>query len=597
MRLTGFTTMWLCFWAVMIPVQSSAQQNQQPAPVLQGTGGDRPPPPEAAPAANGDDQSQQPPAAPKPAPAAAVNPKTGLPYTADELREKEIDKYDPLKPIPATETQDGNPLTDRKQPDIVADPSGKAAPIPGSIAASDQAAASASGSKKTQSSKQDSVQDSDNSEEGDSGYSGPAVLSRAYTLARPLDNIPIKWSGSLGFSYSWNDGQAPGLVNGSTGFVSATSSAGSLNWSLAGRHRFKHDQIGLSYTGNYSEYFSQYSFNNLSGLNNSLNLDYGHVFTRHLSFHVVESVQDLSQNYPLENPALQPGSSVANINLATSPNIQLLNNTVRQSSTEASVTYRQTSRLSYDGSVSYFIVGQTEPGLIGTRGQQYGGDLNYRWTSRVTVGAYYTFTNYMYSHDVSHATSNGAGLIYSYALNRHTQLRTRFGATQISSRAYESVALPPLLAAILGQGSSIVNASSTFSTTDVSVQLVRDFGRSRTASVAFARGESPGNGLLLASVEETATAGFSSSYLRRRVPVSIGVSYSKLNAVMQSNLGNLTSEGVYVSTSRRLGHNVSANLGVNYGRYSVAGTPLSQHNLSISVGLGWSPRLDRIVPF
>jgi hypothetical protein len=592
-------TFWLCL-VVMTPAQSSAQQPS--VPVAQATGADQPKDPAQAPAAPGDD-STQPATTPKPAPV-AINPKTGLPYTPDELREKEIDKYDPLKrdqDTPAATPQQGStPLTDRKQPDAVADPAANAAPLPGSVAASNQAAA-ASGSKKTQGSGQGSAQastqDSDSPEEGDSGYSGPAVLTRSYTLSRPLDATPIKWTGSLGLSYSWDDGQAPGLVNGAAGFVSARTSSAAVTWNLGGRHRWKRDQIGLTYAGNYSEYFAQNSFSNLSGLNNSLNLDYNHVFSQRFQFHLVESLQDLSQNYPLENPALQPGSSVANINLSTSPTIQLLNNTVHQSSTQAGVTYRQTARLSFDGSVSYFIIGQTEAGLTGMTGEQFSGDLNYRWTSRTTVGAYYQYTDYNYSHNVSHATSNGAGLIYSYAINRHMQLRTRLGVSQIKSRAYETIALPPQLAAILGQSESLINASSGFTTTDVSAQLVRDFGKNRTASLGFARGESPGNGLLLTSVQETATAGFSSSFFRRRVPVNVGATYSTLNATLQANLGSVKSESVYFSTSRPISHRISSSFSANYGNYTVGGTSLTQHFLTLSIGLAWSPRLDRVLPF
>ena len=590
-------TFWLCVGMLSTPVQSSAQQPT--APPLQGTQGtdaDQPKADTPAVPAPADDQPQ--PATPKPA-APAINPKTGLPYTAEELREKEIDKYDPLKRTPDTTTPAANgaatPLTDRKQPDIATEPAAKGAPLPGSIAA-DQAAA-ASGSKKSQDSAQGSSQDSDTPEEGDSSYSGPAVLTRSYTLSRPMDSTPIKWSGSLGLNYSWDDGQAPGVVNGVTGFVSAKASAAGFNWNIAGRHHFKRDQLGLSYAGNISKYFAQNAFSNLSGVNNNLNLDYSHIFSRRLQFHLVESGQQLSQNYPLENPALQPGSSVANINLATSPTIQLLNNTVHQSSTQAGVTYRQTARLSYDGSLSYFIVGQTAPGLTGMRGQQYGGDLNYRLTSRTTVGAYYSYTDYNYSHDISHSTSNGAGLIYSYAMNRHTQLRTRFGLSQIRSRAYETITLPPSLAAILGQSVSLVNASSSFSTTDVSVQLIRDFGRSRTASLAFARGESPGNGLLLTSVQETATAGYTSALFRRRVPINVGATYTTLTATLQANLGNVRSETVFFGTSRPLGHHLSSNFSANYGRYSINGTSLTQHYLTLSIGLGWSPRLDRVLPF
>ena len=72
-----------------------------------------------------------------------------------------------------------------------------------------------------------------------------------------MDSTPIKWTGNLGFSYSWSDGQAPALVNGVTGFVSTKASSAGLNWNLAGRHRWRRDQIGLSYAGNISEYFAQ----------------------------------------------------------------------------------------------------------------------------------------------------------------------------------------------------------------------------------------------------------------------------------------------------------------------------------------------------
>jgi hypothetical protein len=589
MRITGYMTFWLCAGAFMIPLPSPAQQPSTPAASSA-----------TAPATQGTGTGQSQPAATTPT-AVPTNPKTGLPYTPQELREMEIDKFDPMKKNPDTTSSQQNitPLTDRKQPMTVADPASKAAPPTGSIAA-EQAAASA---KKTPTAAAaqgiggGSSQDSDTPEEGDSSYSGPAVLTRSYTLARPMDMVPIKWAGSLGFSYSWDDGQAPAQVNGASGFVSAKASAASINWNLGGRHRWKRDQIGLSYAGNYSEYFAKSAFSNLTGENNSLSLDYSHVFSRRLQFSLVESAQDLSQNYPLENPALQPGSNVANINISTSPNIQLLNNTVHQSSTQASVTYRQTARLSFDGTASYFIVGETQAGLTGMTGHQFNGDMNYRWTSRTTVGAYYGYTDYDYSHDVSHATSNGAGLIYSYAINRHTQFRSRLGISQISSRAYQIITLPPALAFILGRSISLVNASSSFSTTDISAQLIRDFGKSRTASVGFARGESPGNGLLLTSIEDTATAGYSTSLFRRRVPINVGASYTSLSATLQANVGNVKSETIYFGTSRPLAHNVSSSFRINYSRYSVNGTQLQQHDLTLSIGLGWSPRLDRVLPF
>ncbi len=357
-------TFWLCVGAVITPVQSSAQQPT--VPVAQATDPDQPVTPTPAPTVPADDQSQ-PATTPKPAPV-AINPKTGLPYTAQELREKgnrqvrsPQARYRPVRACAArlpclSPTANSltpsrtRPAKQRPFPAPSPRPIRQLPPRPAQKKSQGSAGGGQGGS-------QASTQDSDTSGEGDSGYSGPAVLTRSYiSLSRPMEATPIKWAGSLGFSYSWTDGQAPAVVNGVSGFVSAKSSSAALNWNLGGRHRWKRDQIGLSYTGNTSKYWAQNQFSNLSGVNNSLNLDYSHIFSRRFQFHLVESGQELSQNYPLENPALQPGSSVANINLATSPSIQLLNNKVRQSSTQAGVTYRQTARLSYDGSATYFII-------------------------------------------------------------------------------------------------------------------------------------------------------------------------------------------------------------------------------------------------
>ncbi len=59
----------------------------------------------------------------------------------------------------------------------------------------------------------------------------------------------------------------------------------------------------------------------------------------------------------------------------------------------------------------------------------------------------------------------------------------------------------------------------------------------------------------------------------------------------------MKSETVFFSTSRPLSHRISSNFSANYGRYSVNGTSLTQHFLTLSIGLGWSPRLDRVLPF
>ncbi len=521
------------------------------------------------------------PAAPSPQTApAATNPATGLPYTAAELREKEIDKYDPLKPAVDPTVPDPIRLTDREQAPAAAaslTPSDTEQPLPGSVAASN--------SMKTTSAAGSSQGDAADALAGDSDYSGPAVLTRAYTLARPMDSQQLKWKVTLGFTWGLDIGQVPGEAISNGVYPSVVSQSRSPTWSLNGRHTWKFDQLGIIYSGNYSDYTAT----RLSGLNNTLNLDYTHVISRRLAFHLVESLQSLSQNYSLENTGLEPGSSVANINLATSPFVQILDNTVRQSNSTVSMSYQKSTRLSYEVSGSYFLIARTGAGLAGTTGYQGMADVNYRWTRKATVGAYYSFTGYRFSHNIAQSDSNGAGLIYSYALDRRTQLRTRGGVARISTRSYETIALPPELAAILGQGSTVINAYTLRLISDVSAELVRDFGREHTASLSFAKGESPGNGVQLTSSQETITGGYSMR-LGKRISANFSASYYSLESLAQSGLGFYKGETAGFGLSREIRRGVISTFRVDYRRYDISNSPLLQRDLRFTFGVAWNPR-------
>src|SRR6185312_2666066 len=208
---------------------------------------------------------------------------------------------------------------------------------------------------------------------------------------------------------------------------------------------------------------------------------------------------------------------------------------------------------------------------------------------KATVGAYYSFTDYLYSHNISTSDSHNVGLIYSYAINRNTQLQTRLGITRIENLAYEAVPLPPPLAQILGQPRVIINAYSVRRTSDISVQLVHDFRRSRTANLSYAHGQSPGNGVLLTSIQQTLSAGFTGSFLRRRLPFSVGAMYSSVSSTARGNIGFYKSETYYVGSSRQLGRGVSANFRFNYERYTLSSSPLSQDSIRLSFGFAWSP--------
>jgi hypothetical protein len=512
-----------------------------------------------------------------------IDPRTGLPLTPEELREREIDKFDPMKRdfdfSGVNSTNTNGSQTDQQQQQQSGQPqSNREKPLPGSVAAMNADAAADSKSSGAAGGGGAGSGGADDS----SDYTGPAVLSRSYTLSRPMVSTPSLWTASLSFNYMLDDGQQPVATNAqNVSYQSVTSSGLSAGWGISGRHHWKRDQLGLNYSGSYSDY----SLSGLSGVNHSLNLDYSHVVSSRITLSLVQGVQEYSQNYTLENPALDPSTSIANINFSASATNQIVTGVTRQSTTSGSMTYHQTARLSYNLSGSYFITGRTQG--IGMWGHQASADVNYRLTSKVTIGSYYSYTNYAYAHGIATSDSHGGGGIFSYAFSRRMQLQTRLGATRIESLAYTAVPLPPELAAILGQGSTIINAYSLHWTSDISAQIVRDFGRNKTATIAYAHGESPGNGVLLTSVQQSISAGFSTALLRSRLPLSIGYVHSQLDATSLGQLNSSTTESYYLSTSRLIGHGISGTLSINHSRYSLSGTSLTGSDYRISVGFSW----------
>jgi hypothetical protein len=518
-------------------------------------------------------------------PSAIIDPKTGEATTPVEQREKDIDKYDPMKQGPPRTTQndDQTPDDQKKSTAKSKDQSKTANSSTQSSTGAAAGGGGAAGAATGDSSGDLALSDSE------SGYSGPAVLSRSYTLARPMVLTQNRWRASVGFSFLIYDGQGPVAVSNAAGYQSTTSEAGTLTWNFSGRHLWRHDQLGISYNGSYSQYSGQ----SLTGSNHSFNLDYAHVLSRRMSFQLVQSLQEYSQNYALQNPVLDPNASIANINLATSPSVVFLDSITRQTTSTASLTYRQSSRLSYNLSSSYFIIGRTQG--VGNTGKQFGADANYRLTRKTTVGAYYSYTAYAFSHNIASSQSNSIGAIYSYVLDRNTQLQTRVGATRIESLQYETVPLSPALAAVLGQGSTIINAYAVGWTSDISAQLVRDLHRSRKATLAYAHGQSPGNGVQLTSIQQTISAGYAMNLFKRRIPLGVGVVVTSLQSTTNGVNGSYSNRSVYVNTSRTLGRGINGTLSFNYLSYDVGGVsqnsqvtnPQNSHTINISLGLSW----------
>ena len=501
--------------------------------------------------------------------------------TPEELRRKQIDVYDPLAKDTTASDPDGSQVPNRNAPQAAGQK-----PLPGSLAESN--------SESNLRPEGPQILDGDSYGNGQQ-YNGPAVLSRSYTLTRPMTAKQVKWSWTVSGGQSYTVGLIAGPVlttsstaasaTTTTGTIPSSSSYGALaGFSAHGRHSWKHDEVGVDYAVNYNKYASAYGYN---GANQNLSLDYTHFFTAHLELHVVESASILSQNGTLINPLSEPGVSIANVNLAASPTVQPLDSTTRQSTTQVSLTWQKTARLSFNYQASLFGVDRTGTQLTGDSGYEGQTDVNYRLTRKATVGAYYSYVAYVFSHHFSDSDTNTAGLIYSYALGKSIQLRTRVGISRVENTGFTEVAIAPAIAALVGQGFGIVDSYSRHYTSDISGQFLKDFAGKRTASVSYAHGVAPGNGAILTSTQQVVSGSYS-MLLLRHYTISAGLGQSTLTATLATT-GRTVSDYANLTVSRLLAHNLTANLSFNYRTYSYSNVPSFQPQYVISSTVSWGP--------
>jgi hypothetical protein len=497
------------------------------------------------------------------------------PLTPVEQRDQQVRQIDPLD----TSDKDSKAKADREAEKRREQDQ---APVPGSIAATEQNGPRAG------------PQVVDGGDEGApvQEYTGPAVLSRSYSINQQLVPEQVKWQEGLGISAVYDTGLIkPVNANGTEG--SPASLTGTmLNWSFGGRHYYRHDMISVNYSGNYSRYSGLGAYN---GLNQTIGVAYSHVLSRRLKLNLSGTGAIWSENSVLENQPVGP-DSIANVDLAISPNIQIYDVGAKQFSSQAELTFQQTSRLSYSIGTSYFGIEQDSTALLGMSGQQFRGDVNYRLTSRMTIGTYYSFNRYFYSQGVGNSATNTAGATWSYAFNRTTQLRFRGGFSQVESVGLEQVQINPAIAALLGENNGVIDNYLTYKTTDFSAQFVKDFhGGRTTASLAYARGISPGNGVFQTSQQESMSASVTTRVFRTYT-FTAAVGRDTLVAVGQA-LGKYESEYGRLALGRTYRRGVGLNFSAEYRYFDIDSYGFVRNQLRISSGVTWGSGTGRLWPF
>ena len=191
-------------------------------------------------------------------------------------------------------------------------------------------------------------------------------------------------------------------------------------------------------------------------------------------------------------------------------------------------------------------------------------------------------------------------MIYSYAFNRTTELRFRGGLSIVESLGLETVPINPAIAQLLGVSTGVIDSYNTYRTTDFSAEFVKDLrGGRKTASLAYARGISPGNGVYQTSQRESISANLTARIFRTySLTVTAGRdTLSSITGVVSQSLGKYQSEYGRITLARTYRRGVGLTLSAEYRYFDVDVLGYLRNQLRISSGVSWGSGSGRLWPF
>lgn len=311
------------------------------------------------------------------------------------------------------------------------------------------------------------------------------------------------------FSGIYDTGLAGVAVNKAGQLGSAASAGLMLSGGVGGKHSWKHTIIGLDYHGSISHY-TQATYYDAAA--QSLLLGITHQFARHTTLALRESAGEYSQSYgllPVVSPTVPFDAAASYI-----PISDFYDNRTIYASSQADLTIQKSTRFSLNLGGDFFLARRRSTALYGVTGEGARGDVQYRLSSRSTIGAGYTYSHYGYHNIFSGTDLHGAVVTYGIRLTKRLEFSGYGGFMRAETKFEQSVPIDPAIAALIGESTAAVIVHRIDYVPNFAARLSETF----SGGVLFLSGGhtvTPGNGLFLTSETTTGNAGYTYTGVRR----------------------------------------------------------------------------------
>ncbi|MFL6448988.1 MAG: hypothetical protein ACJ746_15080 [Bryobacteraceae bacterium] len=371
------------------------------------------------------------------------------------------------------------------------------------------------------------------------------------------------------------DSYAP-IVQTSTGQQENNGSFGySVGGGVSGYHRFRRAALALSYSGTYRHYNNPLFQN---GTDQNLALTYTRRLARRWTLGLSTNAGTVLYGSGYLGTATQGSNGVA-----TNP----FSANTRYFSSGFSLAYQQSRRLSYVVSGNFFLQRYSNINAIGATGGSGSVGVNYRITSRTTVGADYSTSGFVYQHGSGDSLLNGVSASLFHQFPNHWFVSVSGGVTHSNISGFLSIPLNALTGNV-GPGGYVLGQYSTSSNFPSFSGTVSRVFRRFQLSASAGQSINSGNGYYLASRNQFLNGSYSRSF--RRANISVGANWYKLNSAANTVAYSYSAGGFGASYGYQLMRYLGSIFRYDWVRYGNLTPYPSISDNRLSFGLSFSSR-------
>jgi hypothetical protein len=275
-------------------------------------------------------------------------------------------------------------------------------------------------------------------------YQGPGILSPGVgdIGTRSGQQVDLRYYGGVSGFYDTNP--QPVSVDPQGNLIKAPDLYGyALNFGVYGSHSFRLSQLSLDYRGDYLE-------TNISTYNtsdHSLRLGFTYQATRRLVFDFREAVGTLKYGY-----GTVASGATGDATAALSTSSLFFDDRTYFGQSSASMTFLASARTSFTVSGSAFLQDYNSgEGLSNSWGYSASGSVNRRLSMNTSLGALYQHSQFQVPSLGSQSTSDAYFGTFATRLGRFWTFSLQAGVAIVQTQSPFTLALSPVLAAILGQ--------------------------------------------------------------------------------------------------------------------------------------------------